>query len=219
MATSPVPFFPALVQVRPQWTDSGSRVHECVLWMTGSVSAGYSSAQLLNLAGVVFGDIANVWVPIGAPNSQLASVIATDWTSNTGLTATTTTSPTSGTGTGELGANTSVLLSIKSPVRYRGGHGRVYLPAIAGNATSDGRTVISSKVTSTQTLLNSFLTDLSGISSANGGPFVWGTYHFRKKNPTPPPTYLSATFNSNAGVLVQSTLATQRRRLRKAAHH
>lgn len=214
-------YYPGLVQMVGHWTDQTARVHYCVCWATGATSGGYTSAQLHNLAGIMFLNFANAWGAIGSPSAQLTDCVCTDWSSNTGLQAGAATSAISGSGTGELPLNTAALLSLKVALRYKGGHGRVYLPSLADNITTDGRTIQTAKLGTLQTAVSAWGAQLASISSANGGPFNQVVYlqHRQPKPPTVPPTYLPATVQVVNSITAQQVLATQRRRLRKAPHH
>jgi hypothetical protein len=79
-------------------------------------------------------------------------------------------------------------------------------------------------VSSTNLQLQNLINSMSSITAANGGPFSWVIWRTRSRVPasTPggPPGALIAPFPQaviSAGL--SGILATQRRRLRKAAHH
>jgi hypothetical protein len=216
----PVQYHPFLVQIRPQVLDVGLRQHECVVWYTGSVSAGYSLSQLTAI-GTAFGNIwATTWAHYGEPGASYQSAIVTDWTSNTGL-STTVLQPATGLGTGQLAANTAILISEKQGTRYKGGHGRQYLPSMSAQVTTDGTNVVQAVVSYFNTQFASLITAMAQVTTANGGPCQAVVYRQRTQvvPHTTPPTYQPAFTSNILQYACSSMLATQRRRLRKAPHH
>jgi hypothetical protein len=109
--------------------------------------------------------------------------------------------------------STAALLSLRTVMRYRGGHGRVYIPGLSSvSVQNDGMQLTTATQSTLTTLWTSTVTAMAALSSTSGGPLtpiVWN-----KK--------LSSNPNSVQPVvtqLVQPILATQRRRLRKVSRH
>jgi hypothetical protein len=114
-----------------------------------------------------------------------------------------------GAGVVSMSDGTSLLVSLKTALRYKGGHGRIYMPGIDTSVTAgDGRNMSATPLATLNTQLGVLQTTLNGISSANGGPYVWIVWH-RKLHSAPNTTEVVLT------PLAQQVLATQRRRLRK----
>jgi hypothetical protein len=113
----------------------------------------------------------------------------------------------------EMGDQVAILLSLKTPIRYRGGHGRIYLPAVGlNNINGDGRTLIPSVATSILAAYTTFQGAMAGIAGVNGGPFQQIVWH----------KHLSSAPNTTelvSAVVVSPMIATQRRRLRKVSRH
>ena len=221
MATLPPAYLPNLLRIAPQYTDASGRVHENVTWWVGSVAAGYSTAQLNAIGGEFLVNWGNSWPKIGATNAQLTGCNVQDFTSNTGASVFV-----SGPATGNLAApapiNAAVLVSIHGGTRYRGGHSRWYLPSLGETITTDGVNV-NTGLAAWTTFLTDFaavFTGMAGISGANGGPCNPTIVHARQYNhSTIPPTHIPAFLEPMTSYTVQTKLASQRRRLRKAPHH
>lgn len=219
MPSYPPTYTAGVVQLRVRYGDTASRVHENVMWVEGSGSPGYTLPALNNLAGIVAGDFSAMWAPLASPAAYLINVLAQDWSSSTGLQGSSITLNTAGTGTGTIGTDTAVLISLHEGLRYKGGHGRIYLPGLAQSTTTDGITMVTGKHTAAQTAMNSFMSDLQGITMPNGGPFKLIVFHQRRKAVPPATGWQPPSIQIAASSVVQTMLATQRRRLRKAPHH
>lgn len=122
--------------------------------------------------------------------------------------------PQNGTGVGNpVADNAAVLLSLHVLQRYKGGHGRVYLPGFSTSGLgSDGRTVLGSTITSLNSTWTNLVNAMRSIPSADGGPFDAVVWH--KKWAAAPNTTGIIT-----SITPQSVLASQRRRLRKVSRH
>jgi hypothetical protein len=220
MAKRPIQYHPNLVQIRPQYADMTARVHENVLWFMGSVAQGYSLTQLTAI-GTAFGNVmGQTWAHYGAPNSTYTGEIVTDWTSANGLSSSVS-QPAPGIGTGEYPANTAILISEKQGIRYKGGHGRIYLPCLSTLVSTDGINVPAAVQTYYNGQFSSLYNAMLALSAANGGPCQPVIYRQGTQvvPPTTPPTYQPAFTSAVNSYVCSTMLATQRRRLRKAPHH
>jgi hypothetical protein len=207
---------PSLIQIRPQYDQSDADLDniENVTWWLGTFAVPLSEAQLIAIAGVFDNSWKNVWLAFGATSRHYKGSIVTDWSSNTGLqySSVGTFAPVVGTEGAALPVQACALISLAIGERYRGGHGRVYLPAL-GNSTLESDYQLEPSVSSALlTAYANMQTAMAGISSADGGAFVQSVYRYRNDPAT-------ASVHGVVAFTVQQKIATQRRRLRKAAHH
>jgi hypothetical protein len=205
---------PGLVQIRPQYNDGGIDTAENVLWAEGSFSSPLTLTQLTNIAAPFDSYWPAMWKVNAFDSSHYLGCIVTDWSSNTGLQYSTVgiLTPVAGTGgTSPAGAQVAILMSLSDGTRYKGGHARIYIPAIAGNIMLTPSTLQASTVATLNTNYNAANTAMQGISGANGGPFNFMIYRF-KTNAVKAAVVPIHAYGASI------TLATQRRRLRKVAH-
>lgn len=209
-----------LIQIRPQIRDSTARVHENVMWYAGSFSGNLTSGQLQAIASTFGAQWGALWQPNGSPSATFFQTIVTDWSNSSGLQFINPASFT-GTGTGGLPFQVSVLISQKGTVRYKGGHARIYLPAVSAGVTTDDITVTTTAQNNITAAITTLFSDMAGISTANGGPFYPQIWRQRTQvvPHTEPPTYMPAFLQLVNTAACNPTLATQRRRLRKVPHH
>lgn len=150
----------------------------------------------------------------------LAQVTATDLTSDTAAFGVSTQAPVPGAASQVWVANTAFLFSQQVSRRFRGGHGRTYLPGVTPDNTTDGRTWTSGCVTD----LQGWWTENFGPEVLAGGyasyPNISGLSHVlvsyvdRAVNPTPPyrrPTPLTDVI---VKTVADSVIRSQRRRVR-----
>jgi hypothetical protein len=138
----------------------------------------------------------------------------TDWSSsvgkqvnNIGFT------PVAGTaGAGFAGAQVACLVSLSDGVRYRGGHGRIYVPGVSTSYLIDPSHIQNTSISTFNGNFATFLAAMAAISSGDGGGFDLVIYHHRND-------VTRAVFVNVVSYSVNALLATQRRRLRKAPHH
>jgi len=107
----------------------------------------------------------------------------------------------------------AALISLHVAERYKGGHGRIYVPGLANNMLEDdGSTLQPAAITALGNMWNNTVTAMAAISAGNGGPLKPIVWH--KKWAAHP--------NTTADILsitVQPLTATQRRRIRKVSRH
>jgi len=161
-----------------------------------------------------------MWQPIATSTATYFQTIVTDWSNSSGLQVLNPASF-SGTGTGGLPFQVSILISQKGTVRYKGGHARIYLPSLASSVTTDDITVTTNAQNSVTAGITAVFTAMNGITSANGGPFFPQIWRQRTQSVphTQPPTYQPPFLQLINTAACNPTLATQRRRLRKVPHH
>jgi hypothetical protein len=107
------------------------------------------------------------------------------------------------------GDATACLISLRTLLRYRGGHGRLYIPGLVSTAmNADGHTLGGTASTNMLNMWNNTVAALFGLTGAAGGPLTPIVWHKKlSSNPN--------SIETVVGVVVQPVLATQRRRQRK----
>jgi hypothetical protein len=215
-------YLPNLIQIRPQYTDTGPDTPENVTWWQGSGSllSPLSEPQLLTIQATFDTAWEAVWSQVGYTGALYKGAIVTDWSSATGLEAPLGAfTPHVGSAAGILGNQTAVLISLQEASRYRGGHGRIYLPAIGAAALATGETVAAAVITSVKGNYTSLVAAMQAIAAINNGPYTQVVFHQKTTlPPRPPGTPVPAFTRPVTNFVVQPTIATQRRRVRKAAH-
>ena len=219
-------YLPGLAQIRSQF--GGQRPgykHEVVAYVKGQYNTNLTLAVLTNLQLQWDGLFRSFWNNMSVSTWQYLGSIVTDRNSNTGLAVDNSGyTPVAGLLPGPAaGEQVAVLVSWKSSTRYKGGHGRWYVPGLSTGAMQDDTSLASNVVTELQSSLQGLRNGLNGIAAANGGPFDVCTLHQRQHQPgTGPgvpgpaiPPYIEIPTRGQVNAL----LATQRRRLRKAPHH
>jgi hypothetical protein len=205
----PNQYKPFLLQIRPQYLGAAADTPENVLWFTGGEAGGYTTGQLQAIQAVFDQYWADLWKLPATSVYTYKSSIVTDWTSDTGPQIPVNSAvSTIGTQSGVCGANVAVLISLQLALRYRGGHPRIYLPGIGSEALQDSRTLDSTLVGEMVTAYNTFQDEMAAISSAEGGPCYLVAYRYRN-------TEGKAEIVPLADAVIQSELASQRRRLRR----
>ena len=114
---------------------------------------------------------------------------------------------------GPLGDQVCGLLSLSGVTRYRGGHSRLYIPGVDQSKTmADGRTLTPAGSSALETLYDTVVGAMDGVSSSDGGPLTPIIWHKKwSANPN--------SIEDVAHRVGQPILATQRRRLRKVSRH
>jgi len=109
--------------------------------------------------------------------------------------------------------NVAALISLRGTLRYRGGHGRIYVPGVTTTFTNiDGNTLTQAGINALDAVWVQTVAAMAGISAANGGPFTPVIWHKKlKTNPN--------SLETVATHVPQAVLASQRRRLRKVSRH
>lgn len=221
--SEPIQPQPGLVMIRPQY-DQGEagqpeKPENVTFWQATDVG-------VFPLSGTILEDIMQVfdpawgamWAVNGLSGQHYIGSIITDLSAPTGLQESSVGvfAPVNG---GEPGppcaADTSMLLSL--PVinrpRYRGGHGRVYLPFQSATGINTPFAWKASALTATNTGYQNLVTAMAGIVADHGGAYTQMVYAF-KRDPIKAKLYLVNAPN----VIAQPAPATQRRRQRKVAH-
>jgi hypothetical protein len=206
---------PGLIQARPQYdsdTDAPDKP-ENVLWLLSRTTTVPTLAQLEAIQSIFDNNWYNVWAAVGANTKHYTGSILTDWSSATGLQSNSvgTFPPGIGGQGSALPANVAALISIQIPLRFRGGHFRIYLPWIGSSALdSTDKNKLSTTVQTN--LSNAFGTYITAMSASDqlGGQIA--VVYKNRNNPATAQTYAFPSYTA------QQMLASQRRRLRRAAH-
>jgi hypothetical protein len=205
---------PGLLQIRPQYTDADASTHENVTWWLGATPAAFplDAGQLTTIQAAFDTAWETMWGEIGADATHYIGSVVTDWSSAFGLTVDNTGyTPVAGTHGQESGSQVSALLSLTGARRYKGGHGRTYLPCVGVDVMASGTSLGASPVVSLNSAAVDLQTAMAGIATIDGGAYAWNVYH---QKPHIPPPFLEPI----VAVVANVRIATQRRRLRKVAH-
>lgn len=217
----PSVYQPALIQVRPQYSsgqpDQLSTPENVMWWQGANLAAFPLTAIQLAVIGNAFDTAwANLWKQVGTDHYYYTGSIITDWSLSTGyqVNSVGTFAQVAGENASYAPASASMLTSLQSlsMPKYRGGHGRLYLPFMSGTVINDEFTWTAAAVAAVQAQWPNVDTAMSGVGSGNGGPFEQMLY--RERN-----TVGKAALYGVTHRVVQPRIATQRRRLRKAPHH
>lgn len=209
-----MPYYTRLLQIRPQYTDSSSSVHENVTWwqFSGSVGLPVSLTELEAVQAQFDTDWYTLWALVGATGTHYIGSVVTDWQSDTGLEAGNSSfDPLSAGGGVEAGAQVSALLSYQEGLRYKGGHARTYLPCVGINNISNGKNLTSAIPNNLETAWNSVVANQASLTGGPTAPIKPVVFHQKPKSGIP-------FVQPIVDVVASLELATQRRRLRKAAH-
>lgn len=210
---APIVTQPGLVLIKPQFTSGTALEHEMVTWWSGSGAVGLTVAQLTQIQSTFDTYMQSAFASWGANVSKYNSSYVQDYSATNGLSVSPVVMSTAGGGGGQSPDNVAILVSWKTAERYKGGHGRWYLPAVGAGNINAPNTVNPSQAAAIHTAIAGLLTGMSGLSGTYGGPYNFVIYRNRTGVRGTPHVLVPTSF------VIQPNLATQRRRLRKAAHH
>lgn len=211
----PIIGIPNLVQfiVKGQWNTGHNTANS--FHFSSSTGGPYSVGDLTVLAS----QVATSWGTTVANHQSnewsLVEVEAIDRSVTDGNKALWVGSAAGGGGAAPMPLNTSVLMQWSDTAHYRGGHARTYVPGPTEDQTTDGHQLTSAAHTAWATDWTNFLTDVLG-----GGPYgsirplAWAAAHYKRRGEF----LVSPNFSTIEPLGPSTVLATQRRRLRKAAH-
>lgn len=216
-------YFEGLVMIKPQYTGPDQDNPENVTWWHGAgLTAALTNSQAVAIQAVFDPAWAAMWKEVGSAQASYVGSIIQDWQSDTGIEVSSvgTFTAVPGIGTNSIGANTAALISFGVAVRFKGGHGRAYLPNIAENAIANARQLNAANQENAQSGLQTLVDNMFAIGSTDGGGFLGQLFRYRNypgsvHHPVPHPASIT-TITTNT---VNLNLASQRRRLRKAAHN
>src|SRR5215831_16924068 len=163
-------YHPGIIETAPHYNIGAPHDAVNVLhWQTPAVSAP-TTAELTAIQTAFDTGWKNLFLAYASNTAGYKGAIVTDMGSNTGLQVRNDTYvPVFGTiASPPMGDQDCVLISLKTSLRYRGGHGRIYLPGLAQTMTgNDGRTVAAPTLTAIQSAWTA-LTGLMGAVSVGG---------------------------------------------------
>jgi hypothetical protein len=155
----------------------------------------------------------NVWSNYGATGQTYRGSITTDWSSSTGLVYNSvgTFSPIAGTNGESFPPNVAILISFSNGVKFKGGHFRTYLPWVgrSSGSTTDPSLIITTVQSNISTQYNATNTALVASGVLGGQSFA---LYGHRNNVTKAQVYAVQSYTVNL------LLASQRRRMRRAAH-
>jgi len=186
-----------------------------VLHWQGAYAGNLTNAQLVAIQQAFDGAWGTAWANIGTVNNHYLGAWVIDMANSTGGQVTNvgfvkvpgvpTALP--------LADNVAGLISLRGTLRYRGGHGRIYVPGIDSSFSNiDGSTLTQTGINLLDAMWVQTVAAMAGVSAANGGPFTPVIWHKKlKSNPN--------SLEPVAQHVPQAVLASQRRRLRKVSRH
>jgi hypothetical protein len=127
---------------------------------TGSLTTATLNGVAAAIRPFWTGDLA----PVMTTNTTLATVEVTDLSSRTGNQGLDQVGGAGASATTPYPANVAVALTLKIANRYRGGHPRMYLPGVPGNASSNGRTLNSTNQNAYTNAGRAFLTHINSLT-------------------------------------------------------
>jgi hypothetical protein len=205
---------PGLIQIRPQYsfeTDAPDKPENVTFWRSGSLASPLLS-DLVAFQTVFDTDWGAVFASYGANDAHYTGSVISDWSSASGPVSDSVGSftPVAGGQGAAAPPQIAILMSWPVPIRYRGGHGRTYLPYVGfGSINTAGfadhinnAATIAGHVATLRSDLNA-VTNLGGITPVQ--------YRYR----TDP---VKAEIVVPTDIVVDDMLATQRRRIRRVAH-
>jgi hypothetical protein len=215
---------PACIKVQLVGTNQGA------LWMCGihfQTEAQVGVPQDTSQIDTFLTGIATAWGAQIAPLCQnlaiLQALVYTDLSSTTGVQYTATLpTPIAGTRAGTvLPVSVAMCLSWRVANRYRGGHGRIYVPAGVAGDVVNGRTWTGTFNTLASNNAATFRTTLEGMSVGTVQVNLivlsyWSGSHKTPENPHPDPVPRATPLAMRVtGARVRTRVDTQRRRLGK----
>jgi hypothetical protein len=144
-------------------------------------------------------------------NYHVTLTTCTDLTSRTAGSGSSITAHAGGHTESVMPANCALLWHWHSPVRYRGGHPRTYVPGLTADRLDNNQVISDASVTTFDTDQGAFVADVVGFSS--GGCTITAFALARIDHAPTPPTLIATYDLEPAGVAKR--VCSQRRRLGK----
>jgi hypothetical protein len=202
-------YFEDLLKVNLQY--SGERnTAENVFFLSNLSAHGAAEAALLTLANSIGTKFAETILDYLSTAIGFIACTVADWTSADGLTATQDFSD-HGSVSGDYPTDqVAVLLNEESLTRYRGGHGRMYLPTTGVSNMASGLAWTNTFVADMTAAAVAFI-DYINTLSLGGDPCTFVLYHRGSPDVT-------QGFEEVVGITCSPTPGTQRRRVRRVGH-
>jgi hypothetical protein len=200
---------PGLVRIRFKYTGFRDTAIN-VLWAHCTAPGPYAAADLLTVATNLHTAWADVWKTLASTSTALEATDVTDFTSATGLSSEYV-DVVAGIQPDMTAAQAAMVISLQTSERYRGGHGRCYIPGLAFNHMADSHTWDNTAVST----IGDFWADWIVLLAAQAlGAGTLAPVVVRNRR------VLGEAYIKLIGALIaQPVMATQRRRARKVAHH
>lgn len=203
-------YYPDLMKINVQY--SGERnTAENVLYASCLGAHGATSEDLTTLAEDIGSSWATHFMPYISSAYALANVLVADWTDSDGLTGEYP-NTTAGGLTGDiLTDQVAMLINYETLMRYRGGRGRMYLPAPDATVIDSGTAWTDDQVTHITTACEGVF-DYINTLSVGDDLLTVVLYH------RPGSKVVVQGFEEIAGVSCSPVPGTQRRRVRRVGH-
>jgi hypothetical protein len=213
--SNPVVLQPGLVQIKACYSSSTSDFDKPInlLWFVQRAPTTLTVANMTTIANTFDPLWAAMWNIIAPGAASYIGCVATDYSTAFGATWDTrgTYTPNTGTKSVALPNSVSALISLHVAERWRGGHARIYLPYVAEDVlAADANFLTSTQANNVSTKYALIEPGMNGI--AIGGGLSQRVYRQRTDA-------VHAHLMPIQSYTVNTELATQRRRMRKVAHH
>lgn len=207
-----IPRITGLIRVAITWPTATPRVVANVLYVQGQ-RAFTSQGDADSIGGTVAPILASIMGLVTPPATPAPNFEAADYSPGGAYTGIGTVSSWTPGGSGAAApSNVAALISWASAApRYRGGHNRTYLGQLSDAILANDHQLTSDAVTDIGSAAVTMFNELSTIGSSLGGPYTLTAVHTSGA--------LAGHTYPITGTVVQTMLATQRRRLRKVARH
>lgn len=211
----PIIGIPNMVQfiIKHQWATGENTANS--FHFSSSSSGPYSVGDLTSLVGQVSTSWQADMLPLLSNQLSLVEVVGIDRSVSDGNQALLEVDVAGGETPNPCPLNVSILMQWEDTAHYRGGHARTYIPGLVETATNDGKSLTAAAHSGYASGWTSFLAGvLAGGPYGSIRPLTWVAAHYKRRG-----EFLTDPNFSVISPLGPSlVMATQRRRLRKAAH-
>ena len=204
---------PGLFLIKPQYNTGTPLQHENIMWWQGPAGTGYTLAQLQAIQTAFDTQFQTVFAAYAGTGNKYLGCYVQDFSSSTGLSVAQTGGPFSSASNGNPSPDqVAILISWKTVQRYKGGHGRWYLPGVGTSVMQGADSINAATQSAIQGHIQSLQNAMAAVPGSSAGPLNFVIYRHRNGRTGTPQTVVPT------GFVVNALVATQRRRLRKAAH-
>jgi hypothetical protein len=204
-------YFTDLLKI--EMTYSGERNTAAnILYATSAAAHGATVPQLQGLADTIGASWKDNIVPSISSAITFENCSVADWTADTGLVGVYNFSQMGGATGTPCTAQVAMLVNLVTSLRYRGGRGRIYIPASDADAIDNDLTWGAGLAATMDTGLAAFYSAFNA-ALLNEEPVTWVLYHRG-----PPAKYVAKGVETVDAAVFNLTPGTQRRRVRRVGH-
>lgn len=210
------PYIPGLIKITHFYTgdrDSSINVQYCAASEIGA----YTTTQLNALALELFDLWKVAWPPFMTSNQYYAGDIVVDQGSDTGLEGIAPDEQVGGGSSEVVPAQVAAVCTWETPLRYRGGHPRNYLPGPSASLFGSNQSLTSGAITDIEAALATYIAGVNAISFASGGLSFVALHARMIEDKGPPIVYKEPTLQAISAGSVRATFGTQRKRVERVS--